>query len=122
MILDAIVERVKNQYAEMRQLRENLDDCHVLIWMDFQRTSRVLPLTEVQSAYWNNAMVTLHTQVIYFPKSFGQSHQSIVGISKSLSQRLVHICNAEQTSSYDQADVSGFEGYSLFNRFTDISV
>lgn len=30
-------------------------------------------------------MVTLHTQVIHFPKSFGQSHQSIVGISESLS-------------------------------------
>lgn len=29
------VERVKNHYAEMRQLRENVDDGHVLIWMDF---------------------------------------------------------------------------------------
>jgi hypothetical protein len=59
----------------------------------------------------------------YTPRLYiSQSHLVNPIKAKSLSQRLVHICNAEQTSSYDQADVSGFEGYSLFNRFTDISV
>jgi hypothetical protein len=69
----------------MRQLRENLDDGNVLIWMDFAENFSCTSVDEVQSAYWNNAMVTLHTQVIYFPKSFGKSHQSMVGISESLS-------------------------------------
>jgi hypothetical protein len=31
----AHVHRVKNQYSQMRHLRENLEDGHVLIWMDF---------------------------------------------------------------------------------------
>lgn len=79
------VERVKNQYGEMRKHRENLDDGHVLIWMDIAENFSCASVDAVQSAYWNNAMVTLYTQVIYFPKSFGHSHESILGISESMS-------------------------------------
>lgn len=79
------VERVKNQYSEMKHLRENLAEGQILVWMDFAENFSCTSVDEVQSAYWNNSMVTLHTHVVYFPKSFQQTHQSIVGISESLS-------------------------------------
>lgn len=29
------VDRVKNQYSQMKVLRENLEEGHALVWMDF---------------------------------------------------------------------------------------
>ena len=77
----AHVDRVKNQYSQMRHRRENLQDGHVLIWMDFAENFTCAALDEVQSAYWTSEQVTLHTSVAYFPKTHDRTHKSIVGIS-----------------------------------------
>ena len=45
------VNRVKNQYSQMRRLRENSNDGHVLVWMDFAENFTCAALDEVQSAY-----------------------------------------------------------------------
>ena len=39
----------------------------------------------VQSSYWNQAMISFHTMVMYFPKSQGQRLQSFVAVSDVLS-------------------------------------
>lgn len=53
--------------------------------MDFAENFTCSALEEVQSAYWNADMVTLHTSVIYFPSSHTKTHVSVVGVSETLS-------------------------------------
>jgi len=78
------VERVKNQYEQMKLKRESLKNGEVFIWMDFAENFTCSAVEEVQSAYWNPQMVTLHTMVIYFPKGHVKSHKSVVAISDVL--------------------------------------
>jgi hypothetical protein len=79
------VFRVKTQYTEMKRLRENLPEEHAMAWMDFAENFTCSALEEVQSAYWNADMVTLHTSVIYFLSSHTKTHVSVVGVSETLS-------------------------------------
>lgn len=85
------VKRVNNQYAEIRNLRDNLKDGEVLVWMDFAENFNCSSVEEVQSAYWNLEMIMLHTQVIYFPKSHTFSHSSVVGVSSVLCHNAVAV-------------------------------
>lgn len=78
------VHRVQNQYREMRRLRENLPEHDVLVWMDFAENYGCSSMEEVQSAYWNAAMVSLHTMVVYFPEGSGKHIQSYIAVSDSL--------------------------------------
>jgi len=79
------VERVKNQYEQMKLKRESLKNGEVFIWMDFAENFTSSAVEEVQSAYWNPQMMTLHTMVIYFPKGHDvKSHKSVVAISDVL--------------------------------------
>lgn len=71
----------------MRNLREILKEGEVLVWMDFAGNFNCLSLEEVQSAYWNSEMVTLHTQVIYFPRSQCFQFKYSRSVECSLSQR-----------------------------------
>ncbi|KAK3601948.1 hypothetical protein CHS0354_022506 [Potamilus streckersoni] len=65
------VRRVKVQYQEMRNLRENLPENEVMLWMYFAENFLCTSVEAVKSSYWNQAMVSLHTMVVYFPKSQG---------------------------------------------------
>ncbi|XP_046544601.1 uncharacterized protein LOC124254795 [Haliotis rubra] len=60
------VARVQTQYAQLRFLKGNLPDSHVIIQMDFAENYLCQCLDEIQSAYWNATMVTLHPAVVYF--------------------------------------------------------
>ncbi|CAC5387896.1 unnamed protein product [Mytilus coruscus] len=79
------VERVKTQYSEMRKLRENLPENEIVLWMDFAENFVCTSVEAVQSSYWNQSMVSLHTMVVYFPKDHGQRLQSFVDVSDVLS-------------------------------------
>ena len=50
------VERVKNQYTQMRILRENLPEKEVVFWMDFAENFVCSSVEAVQSSYWNQSM------------------------------------------------------------------
>ena len=76
------VERVKVQYGHMRVLRENLDDGHVMVRMDFAENFTCTAIEEVSTAYRTSDMVTLHTSVVYFPKSHSNAHLRIKVIEK----------------------------------------
>ncbi|KAL3885488.1 hypothetical protein ACJMK2_025541 [Sinanodonta woodiana] len=73
-------KRVKVQYQEMRNLRDN----EVMLWMDFAENFVCTSVEAFQSSYWNQAMVSLHTMAVCFPKSQGQRLQSFVGVSDVL--------------------------------------
>jgi hypothetical protein len=62
------VFRVKHQYNELRRIRENLPENELLVWMDFAENFQCSSVEEVQSAYWNASLVSLHTMVVYFPE------------------------------------------------------
>lgn len=61
------VQIVQSQYRETRRLGENLPAGEILLWMDFAENYTCASMEEVQSAYWNASMVSLHTMVAYFP-------------------------------------------------------
>ena len=78
------IERVRNQYAEMRNLRENLPKGEVVLWMDFAENFVCTSVEAVQSSYWNQSMVSLHTMIAYFPSDHDKKLQSYVAVSESL--------------------------------------
>ncbi|CAC5410149.1 unnamed protein product [Mytilus coruscus] len=75
------VQRTQKQYIEMRRLRENLKDGNIRIWMDFAENYNCSAVKEIQSAYLNTAMVSLHTMVVYFPEGHIKKLQSMVAVS-----------------------------------------
>ncbi|KAL3862797.1 hypothetical protein ACJMK2_008743 [Sinanodonta woodiana] len=75
------VERVSTQYREMKRLRENFPDGHILVQMDLSENLVCSSVEEIQSAYWNMSMISLHTMVVYFPNNHSKKLQSIVAIS-----------------------------------------
>lgn len=79
------VDRVHTQYSQLKTLRENLPENEVLIWMDFAENFGCVSVEEVQSAYWNAAMISLHTMVVYYPTGTDNKIQSYVAASDVLS-------------------------------------
>jgi len=75
------VDRVTTQYREMKKLRENLPDGHALVWVDFAENYSCSSVEEIQSAYWNTSMITLHTMVVYYSSNHTKKLQSIVAVS-----------------------------------------
>jgi hypothetical protein len=52
--------------------------------MDFAENYNYTSVEEVQSAYWNSQMISLHTTVAYFPESEENPVQSYVAIPDNL--------------------------------------
>lgn len=78
------VDRVKTQYTEIRNLKQNLPDDHVVIHMDFAENFSCRNSDEIQSAYFNQTSVTLHPVVLYFKENNELKHKSIVIVSDTL--------------------------------------
>lgn len=79
----AHVTRMKNQYAQIRALKQSLPPNHAVIHMDFAENYNCKSVEEVQSAYWSQSFVTLHPAVIYTGVN-GAHHNSYVYISDDL--------------------------------------
>jgi len=79
------VQRVKSQYAAVSTLKENLPQGHVMLQMDFAENFVCNTADEVQSAYWNSTVVTLHPVVAYFKNDNNDlSHKNFVYVSDDL--------------------------------------
>ncbi|XP_052257645.1 uncharacterized protein LOC127862523 [Dreissena polymorpha] len=76
--------RVKNQYLQMRTLKQNLPQKQVVIQMDFAENYACRSSDEIQSAYFNQTGVTLHPVVIYYMQNNELKHKSIVIVSDTL--------------------------------------
>ena len=74
------VKKMRNQYAEIRRLKQSLPPHHVVLHMDFSENNSCKTLEEIQSAYWNQTSVTLHPIVVYTDSG----HQSYVFVSDDL--------------------------------------
>jgi len=81
----AHIERVSSQYQGVKTMKEKLPKGHVLIQMDFSENYTCSTLEEIQSAYWNSSMVTLHPEVIYYRDDNDElCHKSFVHVSEVL--------------------------------------
>ena len=79
------VERVVQQHNSVKQMQDHLPANHALIQMDFSENYNSQTMEEIQSAYWNASMVTLHPNIIYFKDaSKCLSHKSLVFVSEVL--------------------------------------
>ena len=79
------VSRVKAQYSAVRKMKDQLPANHVLIQMDFAENYSCQNLDEIQSAYWNTTMVTLHPTIVYHRQPDGSLvHSSYVFVSEVL--------------------------------------
>jgi len=77
-------EHIERQCLEVRKLKDNLPAGHVLLQMDFAE-NYLCQTVEVQSAYWNQTMVTLHPAVSYCRSRDGTLlHMSYVCVSDEL--------------------------------------
>lgn len=84
---EAHAERVKVQYGELKTLKSNLPKGHMIVQMDFAENYSCQSVEEVQSAYWNSTMVTLHPAVAYYKDPVENGlliHRSTVFISDEL--------------------------------------
>ena len=59
-------DRVRVQYAQLKRLKENLPHGEVIAQMDFAENYLCQSCDEVQRAYWNSTIVSLHPVVVYF--------------------------------------------------------
>ena len=79
------VDRVRKQYRSVKAMKENLPKNHVLVQMDFSENYTCQTIEEVQSAYWNSSMVTLHPTIVYFNEADDTlGHKSMVFVSEVL--------------------------------------
>ncbi|XP_052251283.1 uncharacterized protein LOC127858304 [Dreissena polymorpha] len=76
------VYRVKRQYEEIKQLKENLKATDAILHMDFAENYTCKSVEEIQTAYWNKTGVTLHPIVVYYKGDEDTlSHKSMVMVS-----------------------------------------
>lgn len=78
------VKRVKDQYRALRQMKEKLPEKHLILQMDFSENYTCQAMEEIQSAYWNSSMVTLHPCVSYYKTDGKLIHKSTVFVSHIL--------------------------------------
>ena len=79
--------RVKTQYKAFKDMKDKLmtNPNHILVHMDFAENYSCQTMEEIQSAYWNAEMVTLHPAVIYYCNNQNEiCHKSIVFVSNVL--------------------------------------
>ena len=78
--------RVTLQYSQLKRLKENLPKGEVIAQMDFAENYLCQSCDEVQSAYWNRVMVSIHPVVVYLKDADGHlKHKSFVFVSDELS-------------------------------------
>lgn len=79
------VSRVTQQYRSVKAMKDNLPKNHVLVQMDFSENYNCQTVEEIQSAYWNASMVTLHPTIIYFNRNNESlNHKSLIFVSEVL--------------------------------------
>jgi len=86
------VQRVREQYQQVRKLKENLPEDEVMVQMDFAENYSCRSLNEPQPAYWNLTMVTLHPVVAYYKDNGELKHKSYVVVSDELTHSSSTVC------------------------------
>ena len=79
------VDRVREQYSQIKKLKENIQENEVIVQMDFAENFSCRSLDEIQTAYWNQTSVTIHPVVAYYRKNGELCHKSLVFVSDEIS-------------------------------------
>ena len=91
-VFEKHVERVREQYHQVRELKENLPENEIMLQMDFAEKFSCRSLNEVQTAYWNQTMVTIHPTVAYYRENGELKHRSFVVISDEMTHSASTVC------------------------------
>ncbi|XP_060564531.1 uncharacterized protein LOC132723774 [Ruditapes philippinarum] len=86
------VQRVREQYQQVRLLKESLPEDEIMVQMDFAENYSCRSLNEIQTAYWNQTMVTIHPAVAYFRENGELKHKSYVLISDEMAHCSSTVC------------------------------
>lgn len=80
------VSRLREQYKQIRTLKDKLPSHEVILQMDFSENYMCRSMEEIQSAYWHQTAVTLHPIVAYFRDNDDKlCHKSFVVVSDEMS-------------------------------------
>lgn len=82
------VQRVKQQYIAIKDIKYSLPQDHVLAQMDFAENFSCYSADEVQSAYWNSKALTQHPVVIYFKENSELKHKKYIFVSDDLGHNI----------------------------------
>ena len=74
------IERVKNQYNQVKRIKEILPNNNVMVQIDFAEDYKCQSQDEIQSAYWNTTQVDIHPAV-YYKDDDNLKHKSFVFVS-----------------------------------------
>lgn len=86
------VTRVRDQYEQVRLLKENLPKDEMMVQMDYAENFSCRSLNEIQTAYFSQSMVTIHPAVIYYREDGELKHQSLVVVSDEMSHAASTVC------------------------------
>ena len=82
------VERVHTQYEQLKILKHELPEHHMIVQIDSAENYSCRSHEEVQSAYFNQSSVTLHPAVAYWKSSDGCiTYKSFVTVSDTLANK-----------------------------------
>ena len=83
---------MSEQYGQLKKLKESLPAGEAIDQMDFAENYLCQSCDEVQRAYWNSTMVSLHPVVTYFKDGDDNlQHKSFVYISDELSHNATSV-------------------------------
>ena len=85
------VNRVRNQYHALQDLKANLPRNHMIVQMDFAENFNCKTADEVQSSYFNKCYVSLHPVVVYYKVNDTLHHKSFTFISNDLSHNATFV-------------------------------
>lgn len=86
------MDRVREQYKALRELKEGLKKNEMILQMDFAENYSCRSLDEVQTAYWNQTSVTLHPVVVYYRRNEALLHRSFVIVSDDTNHSSATVC------------------------------
>ena len=125
------VERVTQQYKSLKEMKDVLPQNHILIQMDFSENYNCQTMEEIQSAYWNASMVTLHPTIIYYKDTDNSlCHKSLVFVSEVLHHNAAmvsaivmevvniaktYVPNVKQVHFWTDSPSSQYRNKSVFN-------
>lgn len=70
------VERLRNQFRAIKNLKENIGVGHTVVHMDFAENYSCKSYHAIQSEYWGQSQVTIHPIVAYYKKDSDESKYS----------------------------------------------
>ncbi|KAK3092276.1 hypothetical protein FSP39_000626 [Pinctada imbricata] len=95
------VHKIKRQYAELRQLKENLPKNDIILHMDFPENYSCKTADEIQSAYWNQSQGTYGSRATWNYFEAGHGKGPCDGVGGTVKRMADEAVNSSRASFQD---------------------